>query len=62
MSWLCGRGCLTYHGVDTSAMINGNMNSVTYIETLKITFSTDSLQSSEDYTYTKQSVSSYLQF
>jgi hypothetical protein len=27
-------GCLTYHGVDTSAKINGNMNSVTYIETL----------------------------
>ena len=40
MSWLCGRlkvvvwGCLTYHGVGTLAMINGNMNSVKYIETL----------------------------
>jgi hypothetical protein len=29
-------GCLTYRGVDTSAKINGNMNSVTYIETLNI--------------------------
>ena len=27
-------GCLTYHGVGTLAMINGNMNSVKYIETL----------------------------
>jgi hypothetical protein len=26
--------CLTYHGVGTLAMINGNMNSVKYIETL----------------------------
>ena len=45
MSWLCDRGtvyqfaimvwgCLTYHGVGTLAMINGNMNSVKYIETL----------------------------
>ena len=27
-------GCLTYHGVGTLAIINGNMNSVKYIETL----------------------------
>ena len=27
-------GCLTYHGVGTLAMINGSMNSVTYMETL----------------------------
>ncbi|VDI08343.1 Hypothetical predicted protein [Mytilus galloprovincialis] len=27
-------GCITYYGVGTLAMINGNMNSVKYIETL----------------------------